>query len=964
MVGSLILRRWCAVITVVLVATACSGDDAEPPPTSATESTSPTTAAGSDAIPDSLDVGEDTLEIDATPLARDDAIRSGVLDNGLTYYVRSNDAPGGQLQLRLVVRAGSVQEDEPLSGLAHFTEHMLFNGTEAYPRNTLNDVLRSFGSEFGADLNAYTSYDETVYILSVPRTDDDAVTEAFGILDEWAERALLTERDTIEERGVVREEFRGRAESVDGVIFQSFDELYTRDSPYEDRAPIGSEEAIIATTSEQVRDFYDRWYRPELMAVIAVGDLPASRLESEIRDRFSDNAGRGEAGIWEPSEAGQLGEAHVEVIVHPDGPEPYVSLDFTLPSWPHGTVGGERLLLLDEVAVGLVRQRLDDGAARGILPIVRPSVSTFDYTRTRRFFGFNFVADDEAAGLTAVLAELRAMEIEGFGDDEVQRSVEALRAGVDQMLDTAGTRQDFEFAADLVEHFLGNHPVESVEQAHERMIAVLDGIDADVMDEHFRRMMAENAPLVIVVGSDASELPTEGELSAAIAAAETAAAASTQSDGDRALPPAPDAVDEVERRRLDDFDAVELRFANGARVLFRSSEIAAGQVDLLAEASGGWSLLGVGDAPLAGVATNAVSLSGVGDLDTVDLDRLLTGSVVDVAPYIDETVEGFFGSASVDDLELMFHLLHLLVTEPRIDPGPFAEAIEGAEGQARAAQTNPEFASFVELLDARYGGDPWQRILATPDELQQLTAEDALAMYMERFAEVDDLVIAVVGDVDADVVEDLARTYIGSLPSGPPDRWEDRSPDPPDGIVAREVDAGTNDSGAGFDLLMTAEVSLDQTSRFALPVLENLINDLLVEQLREALGASYSGGRVFLQALDEPDALVELVLSVSGDPDRVDEMHALALDLLDSLATDGPTQDQFESAHGVVQSDLDFINNFALQRELLDFALSGNASTTLREQYVGTAELTRADVTRVAARVIDTDRRVEVFRRP
>jgi len=959
-------RRWFAVLTVVLFAASCSGSGDEsdpPPPTSAPTSTSVAEDPAPDADEDA-DADEDVFEIDTTPLERDDDIRTGVLDNGLTYYVRSNGAPGGQLQLRLVVRAGSVQEDEPLSGLAHFTEHMLFNGTEAYPRNTLNDVLRSFGSEFGADLNAYTSYDETVYILSVPRTDADAVDGAFDILDEWAERALLTERDTIEERGVVREEFRSRAESVDGVIFESFDAVYTADSSYVDRAPIGSEDAIIATTADQIRDFYDRWYRPELMAIIAVGDLPASQLESEIVDRFSDNAGRGDAGVWTAPEADQLGEPHVEVIVHPDGPEPYVSLDFTLPSWPHGTVGGERLLLLDEVAAGLVRQRLDDGAARGTLPIVRPSVSTFDYTRARRFLGFNFVADDEAAGLTAVLAELRAMEIDGFTEAEVQRSVEVLQAGVDQMLDSADTRQDHEFAGDLVEHFLGGHPVEAVEDAHARMTALLGEVDAAVMNEHFGQMMAHNAALVIVVGSDASELPTEQELSDAISAAESAGAATAQNNGDSTLPPPPSPVEEVERRRLDAFDAIELRFANGARVLFRSSEIASGHVDLLAESSGGWSLLAEGDGPLAGVATHAVSLSGVGDLDTVDLDRLLAGTVVDVSPYIDEISEGFFGSASADDVELMFQLLHLLVTEPRIDPGPFAEAIEAAESQARAAETNPEFASFVELLDARYDGDPWQRPLATPAELADFTAEDALAMYEERLGRVDDLVIAIVGDVDASRVEELARIYVGSLPAGPEDTWEDRSPDPPAGIVTREVDAGTNDSGAGFDLLMTTEISLDETSGYALPVLENLINDLLVEQLREAMGASYSGGRVFLQAIDEPDAVVELVLSVSGDPERVDEMHELALSLLGDLAADGPTDEQFESAHGVVQSDLDFINNFALQSELLEFAVHGDDSTTLRQQYFGTAELTRRDVARVAAQVIDLDQRIEVFRRP
>ncbi|MDG2114357.1 MAG: pitrilysin family protein, partial [Actinomycetota bacterium] len=441
-------RRWPAALmagAMLLAACTDSGDNALSEGDPTPESTSPASPAG-----DGGGAERPTVEIDETPIEIDGVVRTGILDNGLTYYARSNDAPGGQLQLRLVVRAGSMQETDAGSGLAHFTEHMLFNGTEAYPRNNLNDVLRRFGSEFGADLNAYTSREETVYILSVPRTDDEAVAEAFDILDEWAERALLTEQDTIEERGVVREEFRARAESVDGVIFDVFDDIYSAGSRYEDRGPIGTEEAIEATTATQVRTFYDRWYRPDLMAVVAVGDLPAERLEDEIVSRFADNVDNGDGQEHEPVTAPPLTDIVVDVVAHPDGPDPFVSLDYSIPNWPEGTVGGERLLLLDEVVAALVQQRLDDGAARGSLPIVRPFAGIFSHARSRRFLGFNFVSEVEEEGLAAVIGELKSMELDGFTDDEVARVIEDLAAAVDQMRDSADSRQDAEFAGDYV----------------------------------------------------------------------------------------------------------------------------------------------------------------------------------------------------------------------------------------------------------------------------------------------------------------------------------------------------------------------------------------------------------------------------------------------------------------------------------------------------------------------------------
>lgn len=948
-------RRWLigGILSLGLLA-ACSGGDTDDDPTSTSveRSSDASTTPNGSTVPQ----GE---AIDTDP-----AVRIGELDNGLTYYVRRNDSPGSQLQLRLVVRAGSVNEEVPRSGIAHFAEHMMFNGTEEFPKNTLNDVLRGFGSEFGADLNAYTSHDETVYQLSLATVDDEAVEAAFDVLDQWAEAALISEQDTVDERGVIREEFRLRAESVDGVIAIAFDGLYTGDSDYADREPIGSEEAILATTAEQVRAFYDRWYRPDLMAVIAVGDVNPDRLEREIRDRFADNTDRGDGLAWQRPAADPLTDAHVEVLTHPDGPEPFVSLDYSLPLRASGTVEGERLLLMDEVVAAMIQDHLDEGAARGTLPIVRPFAGNFDYTRGRRFLGFNFVADDEAAGLSAVVAELLALESEGFSADQAGRAVDGFRAAVDQMLETVESRQDRDYADEYVEHYLSGFAIDSVDDAHARLTAALDSIDADEISAHYRDLMGRNAPLVVVVGADPAELPTEDELRSALDAAAEREVTLQRDAAAQALPARPDAVTETERVTVDRLNAIALEFPNGATVVIKTSDIAAGQVDLLAESNGGWSTLGPGDGPFARLAAQAVSLSGVGELDSVDLDRALTGTVVSISPYIEQTTEGFFGNAASEDVEVLFQLLHLMVTEPRVDPGPFAEVIEGAEDQLRGAQTNPGFASLVELLDARYRSDPFQQLLPDEERLADFGAEAALELYGARLGDVDDLVVAVAGDFSISDIETLARHYIGSLPEGDPDTWIDRAPDPPLGLVERAVDAGTNDSGAGFDMLLTTELGLTEDQRVAIPVLQSILNDVLVDEVREALGASYTGGQVIVDAETEPDVVVSVLISVAGDPARIDEMHSLVLGVLDDIAAGGVSAQQFEEAYGIVLADLDFINNFDLMNELLDWAEDGDDATNLASDYRRTQALRRNDISDLAARILDIDRRIEVFRRP
>ena len=900
-----------------------------------------------------------------TQIQPDPDVVIGQLDNGLTYYVRSNDRPGGTLELRLVVRAGSLHEEVAGSGIAHFTEHMLFNGTAAYPGNSLNEALRELGTEFGPDLNAYTSHDETVFELSLPSTDDATITAGFAILDEWAERALIEDADTVEERGVIREEFRLRAESFDGVVFESFDGLYTAASAYSGRTPIGTETSIESTTAAQVRAFYDRWYRPDLMAIVAVGDVDTRRLETEIIERFSDNAPRVE-GPADPVEsaAGLLSEPHVEVIANPDAPEAYVSLDVSLPLRSRGTVEGERLLLRDDVVAALIQQRLDDLVAQGGSEVLRPFAGNFDYTRARRFLGFNFAADDEALGLAEVLGELQAIATQGFGEGELERVIADLRSGVDQLLAGAGSRQDRYFADSYVEHFLVGQVIDSAADAHARLVGELDALDAAAVSAHFAEVWGASAPLVIVVGPDRASLPTEDDLWAAIATGQGVTESVVAARGDATLPEAAAPVKEVDRTAHDDLSAVELRFANGVRVLFRYSDVDQGRVDLWAESLGGWSLLDVGEGALVGTVTNAVGLSGVGDLDAVDLDIALAGADVSVTPYIGATEEGLVGSGTAEDLDLLLQLLALRLTAPRVDPGALAEAVEASRTQLRQVGSDPTFASYVDLLDARTGGDPWYRLLPTLDELEVLTAADALALYRGRFGAVDDLVVVIVGDVDAADVAAMARQHLGTLRAGGADGWIDHLPPAPAGVTSRSMGAGPNDSGAGFDMLMVTDVSLSESQRQALRVLENLLNNRLVEQVREQLGASYGGGQVFIEVSTRPRELVDVVLSVSGDPARVEELHEVVLAVVADLADDGPSSEEFEQARRVVQSDLDTYGNWDLLVELMDRARLGADAPTLTGSYAALIGLERGDVAAAARLVLHLDDRIEVFRRP
>ena len=280
-----------------VLAAACSGtvQVAPPEPVPAEPSTAPTAAPTPDhraaespgpaapaPSPTPFAVGDDEVLLDGPDATR------GKLDNGLSYVIRRNEAPGGRAELRLVVHAGSAQEDRDQSGVAHFLEHMLFNGTEMYPSNELIEVLEGFGSEFGPDVNAYTTYDETVYELSVPTDEPALLEQAFGVLREWAGNATIEPPEVRAEIGVVMEEWRLRDQGIGGRISQLYDDLLTTGTPYEDRAPIGDVEAIEAMSADVLRRFYRDWYRPDLMAVVIVGDIDVAETKATVQRVFGD----------------------------------------------------------------------------------------------------------------------------------------------------------------------------------------------------------------------------------------------------------------------------------------------------------------------------------------------------------------------------------------------------------------------------------------------------------------------------------------------------------------------------------------------------------------------------------------------------------------------------------------------------------------------------------------------------
>jgi zinc protease len=956
---TLFTRVGATALVLVLIAAACSDSDDSPTttalagdPTTTTSTTIPTTTVPKiPAFPDDDDV-----------IAVDKAVLIGTLDNGLTYYIRENDSPGGRAQLRLAVMAGSVQETDDQRGAAHYLEHMMFNGTERFPANELVLLLQRFGAEFGPDINAYTSYEETVYELELPTDDAETLTAGFDVLFEWATAVALDPDEVDLERGVLVEEWRLRDQNFWGRYFEGVTEVLLDGTPFGDRSPLGDPAQVAATTTEGLRDFVERWYRTDTMAVVAVGDFDADAIEQLIFERFAAIAPAADPEPVPRPTIEVASEPAFFIIADPEYPQAWAELNYPLPVLDgEGTVGSLRQGMALELAWAMIVNRLQEASLRGSAPFFDPSFASNPLVRVQRTPGLAAFADpaDLGAATEALLVEVERARLHGFNTSELDRVVDVMRGDVQLAYDERGTTQDAEYADTYVERFLGGIAIPSADDWFELRLRLLDEMTVEQVWATLAATVASTEPFVILVAPEASQdvIPEEATLSEILDRVRSSNYEPWSDDVEmlETLMDRPEPASVKSRGFFSDTGLTELTLDNGARVIFLPTTIRDDVVVFRASSPGGWSLLPAGDVVEAQFAADIIANSGVADIDQVTLDRTLSGLVVAVTPFIDEVHEGFFAEAGTRDLETMLQLVHLYMTEPRFEETALDIVIGETLPYASNPQQVPDLAVEGALNHARFDGDPRFAVLPTAAELTALDLDRAAAIFADRFDDPGDFVFVFAGDFEEDVAEDLARRYLGTIPGpGDAEPFTNVRPDLPDGVIERVIEAGTGELGGATFLFSTA-TELDDAKRIRIDLLELVLQQRLTERIREELSASYSP---FASAgvIEEPEQLVELRIQISGDPSGLDEVVAQALAVLTDLRTNGPTADELAIAQEQLLRDYELVSNELLSQAVVSAAEHPGQSLSQIVDRIGqTFDSTRAELQELANELLPTD---------
>lgn len=968
-------RTGTSLLVVGIVASSCTSnsDVAE------VESHRATPPPASTVAPASVDGSTPISAPDPTGLPEigdaDPAILVGELDNGLRYLIRDNDNPGGRVEMRLVIDAGSALEDDTQAGGAHFLEHMLFNGTEEFPENELIAVLRSFGAGFGADINAYTSYDETVYELTMPTADPAVVDTGLDVLEQWLSAATIDQAQVEAERGVVLDEWRGSESSSNGRLFDGLEELFLAGSPYEGRDPIGTDDAITSMDAEPLRSFYDDWYRPDNAAVIVVGDIDPARIEEGLVDRFGSLAARGASPerpelVVEPSAAPE-----VVILSDPDLAKGFAQV--TLPSQvvaddERSPEAAMQESILDSMAFDIIATRLGNDALRGDAPFDDARVDSSGFVRGLEAPEIVVSADGVAleASTQAVIDEYERVRRFGFTTAEVDRAVSTVRRSIDTQYDGRDSRQDADFAEEYVRHVLVDEPIPTADDQHALVNAILDRASPETVAYGFVKLLAETGAhiMVAVPDSQLGDVPDEAAFVAQAEAMRGRDLEPRPDDGgiDGELMVVPEPVEETSTQALADGAVISfvapvvLSFDNGVTVSLNTTNIVDGQVDLEARSPGGLAVLADADIPAADAAGAVLSTSGVATYDPVELDAFLADKDVGLQLGIDAFTEGMTGTAATSDLEVLFQLIHLYMTQPRVDAVALEQYLDEELAYASDPSIDPGYAEFVTLLEARYD-DP-RYLLPTVDSLNAVTADDIDRVVRDRFGDASDFAFAFSGDFDVNEATALARSYLGTLPAtGRSEVVDFVEPPPPAGVVVENVRAGAGEQ-ARVALLYTAPASTERIDDVTALIVQELISSRLTDTIREELGDSYSPFAI-VEVGSGAEPFAQTYISNTTGPELVDEVVVAVLEQLDDLRTNGPAAAEFGSAAETVRQNLDLFSNPQINDEVLDL-LTDPGGTASLDQFLDQAllldDITADDARAAIVRWLPADRYIQV----
>jgi zinc protease len=843
--------------------------------------------------------GQSNLNLnDALPT--DPKVSKGVLPNGMTYYVRSNSTPKNRADLYLVVKAGSIEENDDQQGLAHFAEHMSFNGTKNYPKHELTNYLESIGMEFGPEINAYTSFDETVYMIKVPLDSTKFMAKGLQVLYDWACQVTDSDEEIEKERGVIHEEWRG-GRDANKRMMQTWLPVFLHKSKYAERLPIGKIEIVDHYKPELLRDFRHDWYRPDLEAVIVVGDFDQSAMVNQVKEIFSRIPAAKNPRKKQEYDIPDHKETLVSIVTDKETQYSIAQIFYKHPLKISKTLGDYRHSLVEELYNAMINDRLGELIQKENPPFIMANSSFGPLFGPKSVYNSVAVCQNGKIeeGIKTVLLENERVLKYGFTQSELDRQKAAMMTSIENSYKERGKQKSNSYAEEYKRNFLTTEePFPGIENEYKYYQAFLSGIKLDEVNALASQWITKQNRVVVLTAPalEGVKVPTEADIRNLLDEVEKTPvepyADKVSNQPLIAQEPQPGTISSV--KKIEEIDAEEWTLSNGAKVIVKTTDFKDDEILFSAYSLGGSSLYEQKDDVSADLASMVLSLSGLGNFDKITLDKLLANKSVSINPFINDLREGLNGSSSVKDIETLLQLIYMNFVGQRADHVAYNSFITRITGALENKKSSPEaaFQDTLQVVSANYS--PRKRPL-NATSLKEADFDRITRINQERFRDASDFNFFFVGKIDKVALKKLVEKYIASIPSThKQEKWKDLGIAEPSGIVEKTVFKGQDVKGIQY-FIFHGKYDYTRKNNILVNAVCKILTTRLLEVIREDKSSVY-----YIDANPRYDKFPEPKYDISiyygADPAKLADLKEAVFTQIKDIATNGPSANDLMKA--------------------------------------------------------------------
>ena len=833
----------------------------------------------------------------------DSAVRYGQLSNGLTYYIRHNELPKERADFYIAQKVGSMQEEDNQRGLAHFLEHMAFNGSEHFPGNEMTKYLETIGVKFGTNLNAFTSFDQTVYNISnVPVTKEGAIDSCLLILHDWSNALSLDTDEINKERGVIREEMRTRNDANMRQIEKLLPQVMP-DSKYAKRMPIGTEEVIMNFKPEELRDYYHKWYRPDLQGIIIVGDFDADQMESKLKAVFADIPAPVNPAQRVYYDVAGNNDPLIGIVTDKEATQTFVEIDFKhvpLPKASKATLEGLVINYLNTISSQIFNERFSDLTQKANPPFVSAQSGNDDFlvASTEESWSTLAVAknNDVETALKTITRELMRVKTYGFTGSEYQRAKSNYLTFLENAFNERDKTQNETYVNEYVDHFLKGGYIPGIEAEYNTTKLIANQIPLEAVNEYIQRLIGDKSVVISLMAPEKENEATPfGEQLLAWfndARNENIQPLEEKNDNEPLLSELPTGGKIVSEAQNPIFDATVLTLSNGVKVAIKPTKLKSDEILMTATSPGGSSLFPDSDMVNVQLYNAIADIGGLGKFSKTDLSKILAGKNVQVSPTMNLTYEGFTGSSSVKDFETMLQLIYLNFTAPRIDEEAYQSMISRIKSQLENMEADPEIALQDTLLKDLYV-DQARHFRLRAKDLDKANYQTIENWRKDRYADASDFTFIFTGNIDLDTVKPLIEKYLGSLPSiNRKETFAKVNEDYRSGLIKSAFDQKVQNPKANVLNIYWTNFDYTLKNMIEMDMLKQILTIIYTDKIREKEGGTYDV-QVSSSISNYPKGQSTLQIYFETDPAKSDYLNKMVQQLFQDMGKNGPREVDF-----------------------------------------------------------------------